>query len=127
MTKKSRNHLYIQAAAPYIPNNQSEGSTMVDSLSDLIFLLQLLSLLLEIYEICYSSTLKLKNEKEMSVTIEIFIVVKYQTKVDHRTISPLVVYKKKHRMKLQIKTTNLTNYRKINNQTMPLQKHSNKY
>ena len=42
------------------------------------------------------STVKLRNEKGMSVTTEIFIVVEYQIKIDNETTSPIVEYLKKH-------------------------------
>mmetsp|Transcript_35416 Transcript_35416/g.40674 ORF Transcript_35416/g.40674 Transcript_35416/m.40674 type:complete len:87 (-) Transcript_35416:419-679(-) len=86
--------MLIQASILYVHNNQSEGIPMVESFSDLILSLQLL--LLSNYEVRYSSTVKLRNEKEVSVTSEIFIVIKYQTKINHGTTSPLVEYKKKH-------------------------------
>ena len=42
------------------------------------------------------STVKLRNEKGMSVTTEIFIVVEYQIKIDNETTSPMVEYFKKN-------------------------------
>ena len=44
MIESNTIHSYIQATTPYIPNDQSEGSNKVDSLSDLMLSLQLLSL-----------------------------------------------------------------------------------